>query len=116
TPYSPSNGSHKIHPTLNDLATPLLTLAGSYNSQTTVNDARLINYLKELNKERNSYLVLNLYRKDTVENISMNWVISDRARNLMLHRAKQKRSLDSIANRLNRKMNNDLFRQLPEEN
>jgi len=116
TPYTVSIGSGKIHPTLNDLATPLLTLAGSYNSQTTVNDARLINYLKELNKERNSYLVFNLYRKDTVENISMNWVISDRARNLMLQRVKQKSSLDSIAGRLNRKLNNDLFRRLPEEN
>jgi len=46
----------------------------------------------------------------------MNWVISDRARNLMLQRVKQKSSLDSIAGRLNRKLNNDLFRRLPEEN
>jgi len=116
TPYSPSDGSGKIHPTLNDLATPLLTLAGSYNSQTSVNDARLINYLKELHKERNSYLIFNLYRKDTIENISMNWVISDRARNRMLERVKQKSPLDSIINRLNRRLTNDLFRQLPEEN
>jgi hypothetical protein len=116
TPYSVSDGSRKIHPTLNDLATPLLTLAGSYNSQTSVNDARLINYLKELNKERNSYLIFNLYRKDTIENISMNWVISEKARNAMLQRVKQKKSLDSIISRLNRNMKNDLFRQLPEEN
>jgi len=116
TPYSVSSGSTKIHPTLNDLATPILTLAGSFNSQTSVNDARLINYLKELNKERNSYLIFNLYRKDTVESISMNWVISDRARNVMLTRVKEKTALDSIVNRLNRKLNTDLFRQLDEEN
>jgi len=116
TPYSISSGSTKIHPTLNDLATPILTLAGSFNSQTSVNDARLINYLKELNKERNSYLIFNLYRKDTVESISMNWVISDRARNVMLRRVKEKTALDSIVNRLNRKLNTDLFRQLDEEN
>ena len=116
TPYSAFTSPKKIHPTLNDLATPLLTLAGSYNSQTSVNDARLINYLKELNRERNSYLVFNLYRKDTIENISMNWVISNRARNVMLQRVKQKSALDSIAVRLKRKLNNDLFRDLGEEN
>jgi hypothetical protein len=112
TPYADPKQSKKIHPALNDLATPLLTLAGSYNSQTTVNDARLVNYLKELNKERNSYLILNLYRKDTIESIPMNWVISDRARELMRSTIDKKKAVDSIIVRLNRKETIDLFKRL----
>jgi hypothetical protein len=109
TPYVIPDSTHRIHPTLNDLATPLLTLAGSYNSQTSVNDARLINYLKQLNKERNSYLAINLYRKDTTESIPMNWVISERVRNIMFDRVKRKPVVDVIGQRLKTGVTDNLF-------
>jgi hypothetical protein len=118
TPYPGPHDKEatRIHPAVNDLATPLLTLAGSYNSQTSVNDARLINYLKELNKERNSYIVFNLYKKDSVESISMNWVISKRVRDIMNRRKMEKRELDSVINRLVGRRTDNLFGGLEQEN
>lgn len=117
SPYArPDTSSHSIHPLLNDLATPLLTLAGSYNSQTSINDARLINYLKELNRERNSYLIFNLYRRDTAESLSMNWVISNRARNVMFERVHKKPALDSVINRMRTGRSDNFFRGLEKEN
>jgi hypothetical protein len=116
TPYVIPDSTHNIHPTLNDLATPLLTLAGSYNSQTSVNDARLINYLKELNRERSGYTIMNLYRRDTTESFPMNWVISNRVRNIMFERVNRKPALDTIAARLRRKTEDDLFREIRQKN
>jgi hypothetical protein len=116
TPYVKADSTHKIHPTLNDLATPLLTLAGSYNSQTSVNDARLTNYLEEINKERRSYMILNLYRTDTIQSIPMNWVISDTARSKMTKRIKEKTELFEIAERLRKKQNDSLFNGIVQKN
>jgi hypothetical protein len=46
TPNPDSNKRKKdrISPVVNDLASPILTLAGSFVSQTSINDARLTNY------------------------------------------------------------------------
>lgn len=116
SPYAQPESSQGIHPALNDLATPLLTLAGSYSSQTSINDARLINYLKEINKERKSYIIFNLYKKDTVESISMNWVISNRARKIMFERKDTKPALDSLISRLKQGKNENLFKDFDQEN
>jgi len=117
SPYAkPDTSSHSIHPLINDLATPLLTLAGSYSSQTNINDARLINYLKELNRERNSYLVFNLYRRDTTESISMNWVISNRVRNVMFDRIHRKPALDTVIARMQAGRSDNFFKGLEKEN
>jgi hypothetical protein len=72
-----------IHPLVNDLAAPLLTVLNTYSSQTTVNDQRLINYFRE---KENMVIDpdINLYKKyanngtvrDSVH-YPMNWVISD---------------------------------------
>jgi len=75
SPYSLSEYK-KIHPLVNNLATPLLTLAGSYGSQTSVNDGRLRNYLQEMSDQKGNYTAFNLYLKGTVESFPMNWVIS----------------------------------------
>jgi hypothetical protein len=116
TPYTIADSTHSIHPTLNDLATPLLTLAGSYNSQTSVNDARLINYLKEINRQRNSYMIMNLYQKGIAESIPMNWVISNRVRTKMLNRVSKKRSLEILTARMEQGETINLYRQLPQDN
>jgi hypothetical protein len=100
TPYSPAASDRSIHPALNDLATPLLTLAGSYSSQTSVNDARLINYLKELRTGKNNYLLLNLYNKGKDASMPMNWVISERVRNIMNRRVKEKKEIDTLVRRM----------------
>jgi hypothetical protein len=125
TPYTPAEPDHPIHPTLNDLATPLLTLAGSYSSQTSVNDARLINYLKETNKERDStnrdrnrdaYIIFNLYHKGIKESITMNWVISNKTRRKMDTRKNEKPGLDSVIHRMNDRRIDSLFHGLGVDN
>jgi hypothetical protein len=116
TPYSDSEKDQpkSIHPVVNDLATPLLTLAGSYNSQTNINDARLINYLRQVDDKQESYIKVNLY-KDTTQNISMNWVISKQARHKMDLALLQRPSLDSMIARMRDRRTKDLLFDLTDQ-
>ncbi|MEO8067720.1 MAG: hypothetical protein ABI599_08525 [Flavobacteriales bacterium] len=86
------------HPLLNDLAAPLLTVAGTYASQTDVNNARLLRRLKKLDDGK--YCELNLYKHDSTAYdtvaLSMNWVISDTALARMDSAATHHHSLDSL--------------------
>jgi hypothetical protein len=68
----------KVNPFINDLAAPLKTLAGTFSIQTSVNDSRLKNYMKSLNRTQN-YWDINLYGAEEPQHFSMNWVISQRA-------------------------------------
>ncbi len=74
----------KVHPVVNDLAAPLLTLVGAYGTQTSVNDWRLIKYMEGIyqNKMDTGYIPVNLYStlknaKKSNEGFPMNWVISN---------------------------------------
>ncbi|MBL0743434.1 patatin-like phospholipase family protein [Chryseolinea lacunae] len=70
-----SSGSSGIHPVINDAAAPLLTVLGTYSSQTDVNNQRLSSFLKKLDPKTPD-LNINLYiKQDTIYPI--NWVISD---------------------------------------
>ncbi|PWU01035.1 MAG: hypothetical protein C5B52_07915 [Bacteroidetes bacterium] len=60
----------------NDLAAPLITLAGSYGTQTSTNDRRLVKYLQLIYSSPNHYIPINLYRERDSVVFSMNWVIS----------------------------------------
>lgn len=94
------------NPMLNDLASPLLTLSGSYSSQTSVNDARLRFYLESLDPcdvlghERGNYSEVNLNGMDGAEEYSMNWVISGRTLKRMDQRLDYCRALYSWVRRL----------------
>jgi predicted acylesterase/phospholipase RssA len=75
---------NKVHPIINDLAAPVLTLVGAYGTQTSVNDWRLIKYMENTYRSSNDtgYIPVNLYRPltdstKTKEEFPMNWVISD---------------------------------------
>jgi predicted acylesterase/phospholipase RssA len=75
---------NKIHPVMNDLAAPVLTLIGAYGTQTSVNDWRLIKYMESIyqNQKDTGYMAVNLYRPltdstKTKEEFPMNWVISN---------------------------------------
>ena len=75
---------NKVHPVINDLAAPVLTLIGAYGTQTSVNDWRLIKYLEGIyqNPKDTGYMAVNLYRPltdstKTKEEFPMNWVISN---------------------------------------
>ncbi|ULQ55313.1 hypothetical protein KJS94_11740 [Flavihumibacter rivuli] len=75
----------------NDLLSPLLTILGAYDMQTTVNDRRMETYTRDLNKRPDSagvskarYYPIHLYRDITEpgdqpakEPYTMNWFISD---------------------------------------
>lgn len=74
----------RMHPMVNDLATPLLTLAGSYGQQTNVNNDRLRRFIEFYanNTCPECWTRINLYDRDTAIDkddnaFSMNWVISD---------------------------------------
>ncbi len=77
-------GFTKIHPFKNDIFAPIVTIAGTYGSQTEVNDSRLRDYVYSLSKNDstfsktglNGYFDVNLYTKDPGESYPMNWVMS----------------------------------------
>lgn len=66
----------KVQPAANDLAAPLITLMGSYGSQTNFNDLRLIDYLQKID---GVYHKINLYLPEGTEMYPMNWALSDSA-------------------------------------
>jgi hypothetical protein len=68
----------KVNPFVNDLAAPLKTMLGSYGIQTSINDLRLKNYLRNLYGNELHYKPINLYRPREPLKYSMNWVISNR--------------------------------------
>lgn len=109
TPYAVSR-FHKALP-FNDLAAPLLTLAGSYTSQTSVNNSRLENYLRTLYDKDSllamenipqSYYEINLYSNDSEEGYAMNWSISDATLTRMQRRLDNNYRLDTLISQLQR--------------
>lgn len=94
----------RIHPVKNDLFAPVVTIAGTYGSQTAVNNSRLQNYFYSLNKNDkklssnrlNQYFDINLYTKDPKESYPMNWVISDSVRRKMNQRLVQQDTLKKL--------------------
>ncbi|MBS1645576.1 MAG: patatin-like phospholipase family protein [Bacteroidetes bacterium] len=91
----------KVHPFKNDFLAPLLTVAGSYSTQTSVNDTRLTRYLADRNRF-NSTINVNLYLTDRKESFPMNWVMSDSVKSVMNDRVHHIAGLDSLIKRLNR--------------
>nr|WP_295872435.1 patatin-like phospholipase family protein [uncultured Chitinophaga sp.] len=83
-----------VAPIKNDLFAPILTIAGAYGMQTTVNDIRLSHYVSDINDyyyKKASYVQIPLY-KDSLEwqqdplrkrfpkgepSYTMNWFMSD---------------------------------------
>jgi hypothetical protein len=68
-----------IHPMLNDLAAPLLTLTNAHARQTDFNNLRLKKYLQEINGDEESYKVINLYENGLADELPMNWKLSPKA-------------------------------------
>lgn len=93
-----------VRPIDNDLFSPLITIVGAYNMQTTVNDMRLYHFIKELGAQ--GYLAdhhrISLYKEifewqkdvkrgmlvDTEAVYPMNWFMSERTRVRMDQRVK----------------------------
>lgn len=93
----------RVHPMLNDAAAPLLTVAGTYASQTDVNNARLRRRLS--GSVGSHYCEVNLYEsekgKPDLKPMSMNWVISKATRHRMDHITDTHYRLDSLIGAIN---------------
>lgn len=87
----------KVNPFINDLAAPVKTLAGSYGIQTTVNDSRLKNYMRDFAGRDINYWNINLYRPAEPIKYSMNWVISKRMLDSMDTRLYQHKDLNVLS-------------------
>ncbi|MDB5021344.1 MAG: hypothetical protein JWQ28_2471, partial [Pedobacter sp.] len=98
----------RIHPIKNDLFAPIVTIAGTYGSQTAVNNSRLQDYFYSLNKNDkaltstglNQYFDINLYTRNPKESYPMNWVISNAVRHKMDYRLNHQDTLNKLINAL----------------
>lgn len=115
---SDSNSLKSVHPLVNDLATPIKTLAGSYSQQTSVNDSRLYNYLYEqdstihtdveqwIRSSESQVYKINLYDAEACvkEKLPMSWAISKLKANIMSTNCLNGNvRLDSLIDRINNK-------------
>ncbi|MEP7253715.1 MAG: patatin-like phospholipase family protein [Ginsengibacter sp.] len=108
-----SSNIKKVAPFKNDVLAPILTIIGAYDMQTTVNDGRLINYIKDINNysgNKADYLQIPLY-KDSIEwkndplrerfkerepPYAMNWFMSDTTIRRIDKRLQENEKLDSL--------------------
>lgn len=106
---SPSGESalKKVSPLKNDLAAPLLTLAGAFDKQTTVNDSRLVSLLADIDSSRGIYYPISLYKdkkenshNEPEESYAMNWFISQHVINRMNDRLQHQPHLDSLIHKI----------------
>ncbi|MEO8763453.1 MAG: patatin-like phospholipase family protein [Ginsengibacter sp.] len=107
-----SNNINKVSPIKNDLLSPVLTIVGAYDMQTTVNDARLINFIHDIDSftvNKADYTQIPLYedtsewkldtlnkRFQTEPSYAMNWFMSDTT----LHRIDKRLSGNPQLNKL----------------
>jgi hypothetical protein len=72
----------------NDLFSPLITVLGTYEMETTVNDNRLYTYLGELKKQhiQTDTIMVSLYKPGETTAYPMNWFMSDSLRQRMVNR------------------------------
>ena len=107
-----------VAPFRNDLMSPIITISGAYDMQTTVNDGRLVNYIHDLDSAKinkanyqqvSLYLTPDEWKKDTIYDkhrfkrepaYPMNWFMSDttlaRIDSTLDRNATLKRLMDSI--------------------
>ncbi|MEO6289589.1 MAG: patatin-like phospholipase family protein, partial [Ginsengibacter sp.] len=110
-----SSNIKPVAPFKNDMLAPLLTIVGAYDMQTTVNDGRLINYIKDINNysaNKADYLQIPLYKdsiewkndplherfKDKEPSYAMNWFMSDTTIRRIDKRLQENGKLDSLIN------------------
>lgn len=107
-----SSDISRVPPIKNDLLSPVLTIMGAYDMQTTVNDVRLVNFINDINSfshNRADYTQIPLYKelpewaldtlnqKPSVEpSYAMNWFMSDTTLNRINKRLANHPRLDSF--------------------
>lgn len=108
-----SSNIKAVPPIKNDLLAPILTIVGAYDMQTTVNDGRLINFLKDINSDsvnKADYIQIPLYKdadelkKDSLDpSYAMNWFMSDTTRQRIDNRLKVQPKLNMLIEQMKRK-------------
>jgi hypothetical protein len=73
--YGPTTEDAPLSRFTNDLATPLMTVLGTYGSQTDIGNKRLINLIN--NPDTTRFTEFNLFSQTDTLDYPMNWVISD---------------------------------------
>lgn len=66
----------RLHPLANDLAAPLLTVLGTYTTQTGINDQRLRDELRYSFDCDTCYVDINLYEEAAFLDLTMSWSMS----------------------------------------
>ncbi|MEO6070740.1 MAG: patatin-like phospholipase family protein [Chitinophagaceae bacterium] len=101
-----------VPPIKNDLMAPLLAIVGAYDMQTTVNDGRLVNFIKDVSNygsNKADYTQISLYddplewkvnplnkRFEKDPSYAMNWFMSDTTLRRINKRLGNNRKLDSL--------------------
>ena len=104
---SPVNGSEileAVPPIKNDLLSPVLTIVGAYDMQTTVNDQRLYHYVGDLQKYYGinaEHRMISLYldagdSAKTEAAYSMNWFMSDSLRRRIDQRLMNQHAIKTV--------------------
>lgn len=122
-----SSNIKAVAPFKNDLLAPILTIIGAYDMQTTVNDGRLINFIKDINNysgNRADYIQIPLY-KDSIEwkndplherfknkepSYAMNWFMSDTTLRRIDKRLQDDTSLDNLIKNMYQKKDSFLYK------
>jgi hypothetical protein len=90
-----------VNPMTNDLASPVKTLLGAYDAQTSVNDLRLKNFINTLYNDSLHYSTLSLYKKNDPMDYTMSWVISKYVLNAIDKRLDSHETLANLVSRIN---------------
>lgn len=91
--------SRRIHPLVNDLGAPILTLVASRGGHTSVNNDRLNKYLQSIQPNDSlAYRKLSLYgqQQEVKEEYPMNWVISAYNRQRMQAQKSESEALQAV--------------------
>jgi hypothetical protein len=91
---------NKVNPLKNDLLAPITTLAGSYGTQTDVNDSRLQKYLQLFYGDSLHYKLADLYYNINHDTLSfpMNWSISRHYQDLMKRQLNGSEQIKQLVN------------------
>ena len=117
-----SSNITRVAPIKNDLLSPVLTIMGAYDMQTTVNDVRLVNFINDINSfsgNRADYTQIPLY-KDALEwkndplhkrflaepSYAMNWFMSDTTLNRINDRLVTHPGLQDFINKMKLEIRN----------
>jgi hypothetical protein len=117
SPVGFNSGNVKpVDPIKNDLLAPILTIVGTYDMQTTVNDIRLINFINDINKfsdNRADYMQISLYEEPNEwrqnplrtryrrePSYAMNWFMSDTTLKRINNRLHKHNKLDSFIKKM----------------